>query len=275
MSALVTEETERVPAKSRDSTGLAQTRRTRRVFWVVSLVILVVWEGVARFGLVDPLFLSGPSRISVRFYEMFFVTGEIYAHLAISAYELGLGFALALIVGIFIGVLMAIFPVVKGVVEPYVIALSSIPGIALLPLLMIWLGIDLSMKVAVVFIGGVFSIIINTYTAAETVDPGLLEVGRIFRFSRRQIVWRIVVPWSIPYIVAGIRVAIGRMLVMVVVAEMFASMQGIGYLISRAGSTYQTADIFVGIVILAGVGMGLSSMLTVLESRIAPWRRVG
>ena len=150
-------------------------------------------------------------------------------------------------------------------------ALNAAPQVAFLPLLIIWLGIGITSKVALVFLGSFIIMVINTESGVAQVDRRLIETARSFMANERQILINIVLPSAMPYIIAGMRLAVGRTLVMVVVAEIYAATKGLGYLIFQAGASYDTSMIFVGVVILAVAGMALNAFLRAVERRIAPW----
>jgi ABC-type nitrate/sulfonate/bicarbonate transport system permease component len=232
---------------------------------------LGAWELAAHFGLIDPLFASSPSLIVQKFWEMY-SDGSIWPHIAASAEVVGVGFGLSIVVGVPIGLIMGRVPLIASTIEPFVAALYASPQVAFLPLLIIWLGIGFSSKVALVFLGSFIIVLINTETGVTQVDPRLIETARSFMANERQIMSKIVLPSALPFIIAGMRLAIGRALVMVVVAEIYASNKGLGYLIFQAGGMYDTAQVFVGVGILAAAGVALNSALRTLERRLAPWR---
>lgn len=234
-------------------------------------LFLVTWEAAVDLGFVDRLFLSAPSAIARKFVDNFFRTGSIYPDLAVSGREGLLGFGLAVAAGVPVGILMGRVPTARHVLEPFIMALYSTPMVALLPLFILWMGIGLWSKVMVIFLGGVFAIVINTEAGVESADRSLIEMARSFTATRLQILMKIVLPSAVPFIIAGIRLAIGRILIMIVVAEMYAANKGIGFLIMQAGAAYDTAQLFVGVVILAGTGIVLSRSLRAAEKRIAPW----
>lgn len=234
-------------------------------------VFLAVWEIASRAGLVDPLFASSPSLIVAKLVEMV-ADGSIWPHVAATASVTAAGFALAVAVGVPVGILMGRSELINATVEPFVAALYASPQVAFLPLLIIWLGIGFTSKVALVFIGSVIIMIINTETGVAQVDPRLIETARSFTASERQVLTKIVLPAALPIILAGMRLAIGRALVMVVVAEIYASNRGLGYLIFQAGGMYDTAQVFVGVGILAAAGVSLTALLRALERWLAPWQ---
>ncbi len=235
------------------------------------LLILVLWEIVTDAGLVGKLFLVSPSTILRRAFVMFFVTGEIWPHLGASGEEAALGFGAALVVGVPLGIIVGWSRNVRYALEPTLMALYSTPSIALLPLFFLWFGIGLTSKVVLIFLAGMFPIVINTDAGVRNTDPRIVEAARSFGATRRQLLTKVVLPASLPFIIAGIRLAVGRILITVVVAEFFASLAGIGFLIVNAGNTYDTATLFVGVLIVAGAGVLLSQVLHRLERRVAPW----
>jgi ABC-type nitrate/sulfonate/bicarbonate transport system permease component len=232
---------------------------------------LIIWEVASRAGLVDKLFASSPSLIVAKFAEMI-GDGSIWPHVAATAGVTAAGFGLAVLVGVPIGILMGRSDLINATAEPFVAALYASPQVAFLPLLIIWLGIGFTSKVALVFIGSVIIMIINTETGVAQVDSRLIETARSFTASERQVLTKIVLPAALPIILAGMRLAIGRALVMVVVAEIYASNRGLGYLIFQAGGMYDTAQVFVGVGILAAAGVTLTALLRALERWLAPWQ---
>jgi ABC-type nitrate/sulfonate/bicarbonate transport system permease component len=240
-------------------------------YWV--LAFLILWQFVTSTEIINKIFLASPWAIASVAYEMFFVTGEIYPHILVSLKEATLGFAFAIVVGVALGLAMGRFEGVRRAVEPFVMALYSTPSVALLPLFVLWLGIGLWSKVLIVFLGGVFAILVNTVAGVRSVNPRLIETARAFTATEAAIFLYIVLPAATPYIVAGIRLAIGRVLISVFVAELFAANEGIGFLITQAGATYNTALMFVGILLLTFTGMILSQILSFVEnSKLARFR---
>jgi NitT/TauT family transport system permease protein len=246
-----------------------------RQIWVLRLVTATLvfgsWEAAEHLGLVDPLFFSSPSLIIRRLIDMI-ADGSIWPHVAASATVIGLGFVVAALVGIPIGLAMGQSVVVRGTIEPYVAGIYASPTVAFLPLMIIWLGIGIPSKVALVFLGCVIIIIVNTEAGVGQVDRRLVETARSFMANDRQILRMIVLPSALPFILAGMRLAMGRALLMVVVAEIYASNAGLGYLIFQAGGYYDTAQVFVGVAILAAAGVILNASLRALERKLAPWR---
>jgi ABC-type nitrate/sulfonate/bicarbonate transport system permease component len=235
------------------------------------LVFLALWETAVRAGAVNPLFTSSPSRIAAAALEMF-GDGSIYEHLQVSAEEFFSGFALAIVIGVPLGILMGWYSRVNAVLEPFVSALYATPRIALLPLLLIWFGIGLASKVAIVFLGAIFPILVNTITGVRTIDVDFIKVARSYGATDRQMFLTVVLPSSVPMLLTGLRLGLGHALVGIVVGEMYGATRGLGYLIWVAGARFQTDRVMVGIILIAGLGVALTALLRAIERRFERWR---
>ena len=247
--------------------------RNELVLGAISLAaLIVVWEFTSDEQVINPLFFSSPSAIVQAFVRLFVVSRDIYPPLVASGTVGVIGLVASIAVGIPLGCAIGRYRLARGLVEPYVVALYSTPREALVPLLILIFGLGVLPKVVLVFLGAVFPLILNSPAGVEQADRGLIEMARSFRASERQILMRIVLPGALPYMVAGIRLAIGRALIMIVVAELFASNVGIGFFISRMSAQFRTADMFVGVLSLTFAGVLLTALVRRLEGRIAPWR---
>ena len=235
------------------------------------VLTLLVWEYVGRS--VNPILFTYPLAIARAFYELV-TTGELFTYLLPSLQVLGGGFALAVVFGILLGVVVGRFTAAENAIDLQVSALYSTPTVALVPLIVLWLGFKVPAKIFIVFLFCVFPILINTQQGVRAVDRGLLEVARSFCSSERQLWKDLVIPSALPFIVAGIRLAIGRGLVGMVIAEFYTSITGLGYMIVRYANNFETAKLFVPIVVLAFMGILLTELVKQIEVRIAPWRRL-
>ena len=253
---------------------VAAARRRRRqwvnlAIRVVSLAVaLALWE-VAAWN-VDPVLFTSPTKVAVAAYEMV-LSGELWTYLWPSLVVLGIGFALAVVFGIAIGLLLARFWVLDVALTVYITFLYSIPSVALVPLIVLCAGFDTTAKVIILFLFAFFPMVINTYQGVKSVDPKLLEVGRAFRCSEGQLWWNIVLPAALPFIVTGLRLALGRALIGMVLADLYTAISGIGYLIVRTASTYQVDKMFVPIVTLGLLGVTFTALLRLAEKYVAPW----
>ncbi|MBD2461876.1 ABC transporter permease [Oscillatoria sp. FACHB-1407] len=233
-------------------------------------IFLIIWELLPHLGIVKPLFTSSPSRI-VKAAQWLFANGFWY-DIQVSATEFIAGFTLAVAVGIPLGICLGWYRRLFAAFDPFISTLYATPRVALLPLLILWLGIGISSKIAVVFLGAVFPILINVLSGMRTIDANLLKCARSFGANDYQIFTTLAVPSSIPFIIAGMRLAVGRGLVGVVVGELVAAQAGVGHMIRRAGATFQTDKVFVGIFVLALTGYVLTELLKLLETRFERWR---
>ena len=232
------------------------------------LLVLSAWEYIGRQ--INPVLFTYPTAVAAAAVKMI-ASGELWKYLSQSLIVLFAGLGLATVFGIALGLVMARFWVIDVALDTYITALYSIPSVALVPVLVLWFGIELSAKIAVVFLFTFFPIVINTQQGVKNVDARLTEVGRAFRCSERQLWIHIVLPAAVPFIVTGLRLAIGRGLIGMVLADLYTAITGIGYLISRYASIYRTDSMFVPIATLGLLGITLTSVLRYIEKRVAPW----
>ncbi|MBI4322520.1 MAG: ABC transporter permease [Chloroflexi bacterium] len=242
---------------------------------VISIIaVSLLWEVVARYIVNSALILVPLTSIWSAFVKLL-MTGELQKHVWVSFQEFGLGFTLAAVAGIVLGILMATSDVVRDYLDPWVSALYATPTIALAPLFILWFGIDIASKIAVIFLAAVFPILINTYAGIQATDNTLIEAARSFGASRMQIFTKILVPSALPFIIAGLRLGVGRGLVGVVVGELFGARAGLGFLITVSGQVFDTAGLFVGVLFLAIAGVIAVEGLKRVEHHMAPWRHFG
>jgi NitT/TauT family transport system permease protein len=232
---------------------------------------LAVWECAVSLGWVNPLFTSAPSRIVSAAAQMV-SDGSIFEHLQISGLEFVVGYGLAVIVGVPLGILMGWYRRLNAVFDPFVSALYATPRIALLPLMMIWLGIGLASKIAIVFLGAVFPILVNTITGVRTLDANFIKVARSFGSNDWQLFLTVALPSTVPLLLSGLRLGLGHALIGIVVAEMYGATHGLGFLISVSGARFQTDKVMVGIIIIALAGILMTGLLRIIERRFEGWR---
>jgi NitT/TauT family transport system permease protein len=232
---------------------------------------LLFWEAAVFFEWINPLFTSSPSRIVTTGYGMF-ADGSIWPHLQVSGYEFVVGFGMAIIVGVPLGILMGWYGRLNAILDPFVSALYATPRIALLPLIMIWFGIGLESKIAIVFLGAVFPILVNTITGVRTINADFVKVARSFGASDRQMFMTVALPSSVPLLLSGLRLGLGHALIGIVVGEMYGATYGIGHLIAVSGARFQTDAVMVGIIIIAGTGVAMTELLRLIEKRFERWR---
>jgi NitT/TauT family transport system permease protein len=238
------------------------------------VVLLVFWETLPLWYTLPrgmALFFTTPSRIAAAFYQLL-ISGELEKHFYISAAAFLVGLGLSVIVGLPVGVVMGRSQVLDALLDPYVTALNASPRIVWLPLMILWFGIGIGSKIAIVFAGAVFPLLINTYTGVRNVNQVLVNVVRSFGASEWQLMRVVVLPNAVPYIIAGLRLAIGRAILGVVVGEFFGASQGLGYMIASAATNYKVDVVFVGVVIFMALSVTLTLAVKNVESRLASWR---
>ena len=247
----------------------------RRPFprWVITLAsitfVLILWEIFGRR--INPVFGSYPSAIAVAFWDLA-VTGQLWSALYESLRPFLLGYALAIVVGVPLGLLIGGFRAAEAALGIYVTAGYAMPLVALVPLLILWLGLGFAVKVAVVFLMALFPICINTWLGVVAVPKTLIEVGKSFVAPNIVILRRIVLPATLPYIMAGIRLAVGRAVVAMVIAEFFTTISGLGAVIINSANNFDTATMFVPIIILMVMAIGLNWLIGFVERKVAPWQ---
>ncbi len=233
------------------------------------LVVVLLWEVFGRQ--VNPLFLSYPSAIVAALLQLL-KTGELQRQALGSLHVFAVGLSGALVLGILIGLLMGRYRLAEYLLDPYVYALDATPRVALIPLLLLWFGLGTSSKVAIVFLSGLFPVLMNTFSGVRTVSAQLVDIGRAYGAGEGKIFSKIILPASLPFIMAGIRLAVGRALIGIITAEMFTAVTGMGALLVRYSSALATDKFFVPVIFLALLGVGLSSGVEKLQKHLAPWK---
>jgi NitT/TauT family transport system permease protein len=231
-------------------------------------LILVVWEIVGPH--IDPIFFTYPTKIAVAFYSLT-VSGELPHFLLQSLEVLFYGLLAAILAGIPLAVLMARIRWLDWALDLPINAFYATPLVALVPLLVLWFGIYLQAKIIVVFLFAVFPILISTYQGVRECDHNVIEVARSFRSNEWRMWQDVLLPFALPYVTAGIRLAIGRGLVGMVIAEFYTTISGLGFMITRYANNFEMDKTFVPVIVLMVLGVSLTSALKWVERRLAPW----
>ena len=238
------------------------------------VLLLLVWEAVPHLFAMSPgakLFFTTPSRIAATLWQMC-ASGEIWTPLRVSAAAFAVGLAMAIAVGLPLGILLGRSRTLNAMLDPFITAFNATPRLVFLPLLLLWFGLGMWSKVMIVFIGALFPILINTYEGVRNADKVLINVVRSFGAKEWDIARLEVVPNALPYIVAGLRLAIGRAVLGVVVAEFFGSEEGLGVIMVRAASSYQVDVVFAGVVVFAALSLLMTSLVKMIENHLSNWR---
>ena len=233
---------------------------------------LLFWELVSRLLVANALFLAAPSQIVYAIYQLT-LTGELGRHIYISSIEFVIGYVIAAVIGIALGFGMASNARFKQAMQPWISGFYATPTIALAPLFILWLGIGIWSNVLVVIFLVLFPDTINTEAGLRTTSERLIEMLKSFGASRSQIFFKVSLPSALPFILAGLKLGIGRGLIGVVVAELFGSRAGLGRLISQSADAFNMPELFAGVIVLAVAGIAMTAGFGWLEKRLVPWTK--
>jgi NitT/TauT family transport system permease protein len=249
--------------------SIAYTRTGKIGLPLLSVLVFGgIWQYVGAHT--NPILFTTPIKVAEAFWDLL-RTGELWPAFYGSLRDLGIGYGLAAVVGITIGMAMGRSPVVEKMLNPYVNFFQATPLIALVPLVVIWFGVNLEARVAITFILALWSIIINTSTGVKDTSPALLDVGRIYKLNALQVVGHVQLPNAVPHIFAGLRIALGKALIGVIIAQMEISITGLGGIVINYGNALKTAYLLAGVVTASLVGVVAAVLLEVIRKRVFPW----
>ena len=232
---------------------------------------LVAWEYLGRD--VNPMFLAVPSRIAKAFVELV-KDGSLLIALKSTAYPFAIGMSITIVGGFAIGVAMAQWRLVEYIIDPFVSALYAIPRIALVPLIMLWAGLEITGKVTILVSVAIFPVIINTFAGIRDVRGQMLEIGYAYGATKMQTFTKIVLPAAVPFIMTGIRLAVGLGIIGIVVGEFFTAQSGLGGMIVNFANLFATAKLFVPIIVIGVMGVLLNELVAAIERRLSRWREL-
>src|SRR3984893_5948011 len=239
--------------------------------WIALLLVIGFWQLAGSSGWVNPLFLPAPSAI-VRAIWQLAISGALWRHLSVSIMRIGTGWILGTVAGVLVGFAIGLSSLARGVGITFISALFPIPKIALLPLLILWLGIGEQPKIATIALGVFFSTAISVYSGVDNVPRNLIRMAQSFNVPFHAIVGRVVWPRALPSILAGFRITASVALLLVVSAEMIGAEYGIGAFVLQAGNLIQTDQLLAGVVILSLFGLAVGRLINWLETRLLHWR---
>jgi len=261
----------RIKTTSKD--WLLRAKNNRLFISTLSVSIFVIlWEVLPRAGLVDVSYISQPTRVLAAAFEEMFVEGVFWGHLYVSFIELAVGFILSLLVGIPLGLMIGLFRKARYFLDPPLMALWSTPRLALIPIFIIWLGVGVESKIAVVFVGSFIPIIVNTVAGIRDADISVIQAARSFCAKKRDIVIRILLPTSLPSMMTGIRLGLGRAMMGMVVGEMYVSTKGLGYQIMQYGEAYRMDQVIFYVAFVSLSGFAITNSARNLENRLLKWK---
>ena len=230
-----------------------------------------LWEVAVRSGALDPMFVSSPTRIALVASDLIHEP-DFWRDLRVSSTEFIYGYLFAIIIGIPLGLMVGMSRRLHYLLGPIIDMMNAVPRVTFLPILVLWFGIGLWSKFAVVFLGAVIPILISSYSGVRTNEARFLKVARSFSASRLKVFTSIILPGTVPFIFTGLKYASGRALLGVVVGELYAATAGIGHMIAQAGNTFQTDVMFFGILLFTVAGVTITSILDRIERHFERWR---
>ena len=240
--------------------------------FLLIVVLLLAWEYASANKLIDPVTFPRVSIIFASWMKAMMGTGELMRQLLPSLGRIFAGFALAVLVGVPLGLLMGTMAIVYRLLEPITEFIRPIPSSAYIPVAILFLGIGNEMKVFVIFLACMFPILLNTYGGVRAVDPVLIDTGRTFGLSRLDALWQIVLPAALPNILTGMRISLGIALIVAVVAEMITGNSGIGYFILDMQRIFRVPEMFAGIFTLGLLGFLINFAFLKIEGHFLRWR---
>ena len=235
------------------------------------VAFLLLWQAAVSFGAIDPLFVSSPSRIWLAGRDLV-GDPDFWRDVKVSASEFATGYLAAIVVAIPLGLIVGWYRRAQYLLGPFIDAMNAVPRVTFLPIIVVWFGIGLWSKFAVVFLGALIPIVISTQTGVRASEARFVRVARSFGASQLKIFASIVLPGTVPFIFTGLKYAAGRALLGVVVGELYASTAGIGHMIAEAGNTFQTDTLFFGVLLFTATGLVTTGALDYVEKRFERWR---
>ena len=271
--AALSADTEVKPAQDvagRKRSILSSSRSSLLGGLAVALVV-IGWQLTTTFKLIDPLFLPSPFKVLGALKDIL-ASPTILRDLGVSGYEFGLGLGLSIVVGGLLGILSGWYKPVEEFLRPLVIALNSVPHLALIPLLILVFGIGALPKVILVLLSCIVVMIMNTAAGVENVDQQLMRMSRSFGASDRQVIRTVVLPAVVPFFMTGVRISVGRAVVAVAIAEIFASVAGLGNILIKAQSSLNMPVMYAAVILLTLIGIVLTQAAALLERRLLRWK---
>ena len=274
-AALEDAKVESVPAQlDRKGDGLSAVGTPAMIAlqFVFGVFLLLIWQVVSG-NLVDPFFISSPTAVIARLWT-WTRDGSILIHIWATVYATFLGFIIGALLGVFGGIWLGLSPFFSRLLSPYIWAFNALPKVALAPLLILWFGLGIQSKVALSAVLVVFLVFVNTFSGVREVDQDLIDGVRLMKAKRHQILTKVILPSATSWIFVGLKTALPYALIGVIIGEMIASNKGLGYLVQRAGSEFDTAGAFAALAVIALIAVVLNEFVQAIQTRLERWKIV-
>lgn len=243
--------------------------------WQIALgvAILLIWQG-ASGRLIDDFFISNPLEVGRRLYQ-WIADGSLFLHIWATVYATIVGFVLGAVIGVVLGIWLGVSSFTARLLNPYLNALNALPKVALAPLFVLWFGLGIESKIALAAVLVLFLVFLNTYAGVREVDQDLIDGARLMRATRAQLITKVIVPSSMSWVFAGLRISVPYALIGAVLGEMIAANRGLGYLVQFSGAQFDSAGVFAVLIVIALLAVALNFLVDLVQDRMQNWRVVG
>lgn len=239
---------------------------------LLGIALLAVWQLIAG-RVIDKFMISSPTDVIARLWG-WFASGTIYVHVWATVYATVYGFVIGAVAGVVGGLWLGLSPFLSRLLDPFIWAFNALPKVALAPLFILWFGLGINSKVALAAVLVVFLVFVNTFAGVREVDPDLVDSLRLMRAKRRQILTKVVMPSATSWIFVGLKTAVPYALIGTIIGEMIAANRGLGYLVQRSGSEFDTAGVFAALVVIAVLAVIFNEAVGRVQDRIQGWKVV-
>ena len=239
---------------------------------LLGIALLIIWE-LSAGRLVDKFMISSPSDVGKRLWG-WFSSGTIYMHMYATIYATIIGFVIGAAAGVIGGIWLGLSPFMSRLLDPYIWAFNALPKVALAPLFILWFGLGIDSKIALAAVLVVFLVFVNTFAGVREVDPDLVDSLRLMRAKRRHILTKVILPSATSWIFVGLKTAVPYALIGTIIGEMIAANRGLGYLVQRSGSEFDTAGVFASLVVIAVLAVLFNEIVERVQRRLQRWKEV-
>jgi sulfonate transport system permease protein len=240
---------------------------------VLGLLLLLLWQG-ASGRLVDNFFISNPIDVGARLVG-WIGDGSLFLHIWATVYATVMGFIIGSIGGVVLGIWLGVSPFTSQLLNPYLNALNALPKVALAPLFVLWFGLGIESKIALAAVLVLFLVFLNTYAGVREVDQDLIDGARLMKATRAQLIAKVIIPSTMSWVFAGLKISVPYALIGAVLGEMIASNRGLGYLVQFSGSQFDSAGVFAVLIVIALLAVALNFLVEIVQHRMEQWRVVG
>ncbi|HET7384042.1 MAG TPA: ABC transporter permease [Pseudolabrys sp.] len=240
---------------------------------LLGLVLLLLWQGVSG-PLIDNFFISNPIDVGTRLVG-WVADGSLFLHIWATVYATVMGFIVGSIGGVVLGIWLGVSPFTSRLLNPYLNALNALPKVALAPLFVLWFGLGIESKIALAAVLVLFLVFLNTYAGVREVDQDLIDGARLMKATRAQVIAKVIIPSTMSWVFAGLKISVPYALIGAVLGEMIASNRGLGYLVQFSGSQFDSAGVFAVLIVIALLGVALNFLVEIVQHRMEQWRVVG